>query len=302
MINTFLSNYFGFNRQQRNGLFVLSLISFILLLVRLIYPVFITPDDILIEQLPLIKNTIAVNLVANDSAKNNQLEKSEEGNLFVFNPNTVNFEQLIKLGFKEKTAKRFIKFRSKGFVFKTKKDLQKVYGISDDFYTQLEAYILIDSKSSHTQFAKNNAKDPESRNLKIVSKKQAAVTELNSADSLALIAINGIGPSFAKRILKYRNALGGFAVLEQLKEVYGFTEEMYVKISPLVKVNPSLIKKLNLSKDDFKIINKHPYISYELTKSIFDWRRKTDITAANLKGIVNNDELYQKLLPYLSFE
>jgi len=302
MLNTFLSSYFGFNRQQRNGLFVLSLISFILLLIRLVYPTFITPDDIVIEQIPLIKNTLSENLAANDSTKNSPLEKTEESNLFVFNPNTVSFEQLLKLGFKEKTAKRFIKFRSKGFVFKNKKDLQKVYGISDDFYKQLEAYILIDSKSSRAQFAKNNAKNPASSTLKMASKKQVAATELNSADSLALIAIKGIGPSYARRILKYRNALGGFVALEQLKEVYGFTEEMYAKISPVVKVNSALIKKLNLNKDDFKIINKHPYISYELTKSIFDWRRKTDITAANLKGIVNNDELYQKLLPYLSFE
>ena len=63
-----------------------------------------------------------------------------------------------------------------------------------------------------------------------------------------------------------------------------------------------LIKKINLNKDDFKSINKHPYLSYEITKSLFDWRRKTSLNATNLKEILNDPALYSKLLPYLAFD
>jgi hypothetical protein len=60
--------------------------------------------------------------------------------------------------------------------------------------------------------------------------------------------------------------------------------------------------KINLNKDDFKVINKHPYLTYEKTKEIFDWRRKTLITPTNLQDILNDPLLYAKLLPYLSFD
>lgn len=296
MISTFLSNYFGFNRQQRNGLFVLITISFILLVFRIVYPYFIIPDSIDVKQLPLIPIQSAQSALSVDSAQISSNNVKSKTGLFPFNPNTVNTEQLLLLGFNEKTAKRLIKFRNKGFKFKIKKDLLKVYGVSDVFYYELEPYILITEKNKTTIASKEISKF--SKNVKQNSPK----TELNSADSLALIAIKGIGPSFAKRILKYRQALGGFVQLEQLKEVYGFTDEMYQKISPVCTVNPQLVRKLNMNKDEFKLINKHPYITYELTKSIFDWRRKTTITAQNLKGILNDDILYEKLLPYLSFD
>lgn len=96
--------------------------------------------------------------------------------------------------------------------------------------------------------------------------------------------------------------LGGFITLEQLKEVYGFTEEMYAGVSPAFFISDAGIKKLRVNSDDFKTINKHPYISYELTKSIVQWRRKTDLNKTNLKDIFNDEALYNKTLPYLSFD
>ena len=44
--------------------------------------------------------------------------------------------------------------------------------------------------------------------------------ELNSADSATLVAVPGIGPAFARGILKYREKLGGYHSLDQLAEVY----------------------------------------------------------------------------------
>lgn len=300
MVNSFLNNYFGFNKQQRNGLLVLSLISLTLFLVRIIYPVFITPDKLVIKDLPLIERKLDSSFqISRDHFSTNFSDDKKALNLFVFDPNIVAADQLLQLGFKEKTVKTFLKFRDRGFVFKQKSDLKKVYGISDNFYTQLEPYILIENKSKPEQPPSNKtAADLAPIAIKKQTKKNI---ELNAADSLALLELDGIGPAFAKRILKYRSLLGGFVAVEQLKEVYGFTDELYEKIKPFVIVNISLVKKLDLNKDDFKSINKHPYLSYELTKSLFDWRRKTVITATNLKDIINDDPVYKKLLPYLIF-
>ena len=214
MLSSFLNNYFGFNKQQRNGLLMLSLISFSLFLIRIIYPYFITPDNIVIKNLPLIERKLDSSYESSNKKFSNNYSKNKKTlNLFVFDPNTVSLDQLLQLGFKEKTAKTFLKFRSKGAVFKQKKDLQKVYGISDEVYSQLERYILIENKIGNEQ--KNYNKDQASITITPVKNQTKTKVELNSADSLTLIELNGIGSSYAKRILKYRSILGGYVAVEQ---------------------------------------------------------------------------------------
>lgn len=103
-------------------------------------------------------------------------------------------------------------------------------------------------------------------------KKEIGVLELNSADTLQLQELRGIGPTFARRIVAYRDKLGGYYAKEQLMEVYGFTAELYEKIKNQVKVNPSLIKKIDVNAYDIGYLKRHPYISYYEAKAIVDYR------------------------------
>lgn len=290
MPKTFLSSYFGFNKQQRNGIYVLISLSLLALLIRLSLNYFIQPDAIQLLNLP-------VEQIKSDSTWHSSPNGlSPNINHFEFNPNTIRIEELLKLGFSKKTADNLIKFREKGFVFREKRDLLKVYGVDENLFNRLETFIVIPSaeKVKQPNGFKNHSKSILSQEIKKL--------DLNTADSSSLITINGIGPNYAKRILKYRSLLGGFYSVEQLKEVYGMTAENYSTIRSQFYVDSRAIQKVNLNKDDFKKINKHPYISYEVCRSIFDWRRKTTITALNVQSILNNDSLYDKLLPYLSFE
>lgn len=299
-IKSLFYNYFGFNKQQRKGLLTLCFICLALTVIRLAYPYFIDQEPIVIKNLPLIERKLDSAQQSNSYFKKKNYTENISGKLFVFDPNTISFNDLLSLGFKEKTAKVFLKFRTKGFVFKRKGDLKKVFGISDNFYEKLEPYIVI--KNLHNEENKKIISEPKAETfIKAEPARANKNVEINGADSLTLLEINGIGPSFVKRILKYRSLLGGFTNTEQLKEVYGFTEELYNKIKLNISVNVALIKKINLSKDDFKVINKHPYITYELAKNIFDWRRKTNITKDNIAAILNDDVLYRKLIPYLEF-
>jgi competence protein ComEA len=256
----------------------------------MIYPSFIKPAPILVKDLPLIERK--TDSAAKNFHKNGEEKYYGKKNLFAFDPNTASKEQLIELGLKEKTAGILIKFRSKGFQFRKKEDLKKVFGITGKLYERLEPYILIAAKQG---YQKNDA------NLSFSNKKHKTqkIVELNTADSLQLLEINGVGPGFAKRILKYREMLGGFIHVEQLKEVYGLTEEMFEKLKPQVTVIPGALHKLDLNKDDFKLINKHPYLSYELTKEICNKRRKGIINEDNLKEIITDEATYKKLLPYI---
>jgi competence protein ComEA len=293
-----ITNYFGFNKQQRNGLLIVCCISFILLLIRVFYPYFIVPKKISVKNLPLIERKLDTAFeYSTKKYSKNYNEKSNTSQLFVFNPNTITLQGLIKLGFREKTANTYIKLRSKGFKFKQKEDLKKIYGVSDYLYNMLEPYILIDDKNNNISSYSNF----EDKALPKNSKSKLLI-ELNSCDSLELLDLKGIGPAYAKRILKYRSMLGGFLNIEQLKEVYGFTDELYAEVKPYIKANTDLIKKININSADFKTVNKHPYLSYELTKQIFNFKRKTPITEKNFKDILNDEALYTKILGYINFD
>ena len=264
---------------------VLCVICLALLFIRLSVASFIKKSNVIIANLPLIERKVENNYVTSKL----DFTKPVKQKLFAFDPNTVTLDQLLELGFKEKTISIFLKFRAKGFVFKQKEDLKKVYGVNEEFYKKLEPFIVVEQKT------------PRLATISEPKKLQKKIIELNSADSLALLEINGIGPSFAKRILKYRALLGGFLNSEQLLEVYGFNQETFEKIKSQVSVNASTITKLNLNKDDFKTINRHPYLSYEITKQLFDKRRKENITPENLKQIIKDEAQYTKLAPYLTF-
>ncbi|MBQ2065516.1 MAG: helix-hairpin-helix domain-containing protein, partial [Paludibacteraceae bacterium] len=96
--------------------------------------------------------------------------------------------------------------------------------------------------------------------------------ELNSADTLLLQELKGVGPGFARRIVKYREKLGGYYAKEQLMEVYGFTDSLYKQVSPHVTVDASKIQKLNINELGIAELKRHPYISFFEAKAIVEYR------------------------------
>ena len=161
---------------------------------NLIEPYLIFPD----EELKEPKETTVTDIVVED---------------FDFDPNIVSPEDMVRLGFTRFQASNVEKYRKQGGAFSNPHDLLKIYGIDTSFYLSIAKHIRI--KQNLPQH---------------VDKGTAAIAyvELNSADSLELLGLKGIGPVFASRILKYRNLLGGFYSVSQLLEVYGFPEETYL--------------------------------------------------------------------------
>jgi competence protein ComEA len=210
-----------------------------------------------------------------------------------FNPNTVSAAQLIQLGLNKKTANIIVHYREKGGRFKTPTDLLRIYGMDTQWVQKALPFIVLSTTVLLQPSKQTFTRQPEV--------KQVQHIELNSADSISLIKLPGIGPAFAHRILKYRSLLGGFTTCNQLLEVYGFRLEQFELLRQCVYVNAAVIQKINLNTDDFKTINRHPYISYELTKQIFDWKRKTVFTPENTRELINDNELWIKLKPYLQF-
>lgn len=129
--------------------------------------------------------------------------------------------------------------------------------------------------------------------------------ELNSSDSVTLVRLPGIGPVLSSRIIKFRNILGGFATVEQLKEVYGLPVETYDLIKDRLSVDTTLLRLIPVNSADYRTLSRFPYLEKSEVSAILKYRE--------LKGKINsisdltenkliNSEKAGKIRPYLSFE
>lgn len=128
--------------------------------------------------------------------------------------------------------------------------------------------------------------------------------ELNTADTSALKQIPGIGSGYANRIVKYRNLLGGYATISQLKEVWGMDDYLYAKIIPYIELTDKH-QRIKVNSADFKELNKHPYISYKQAQVIVDIReRKGNIESIERLSLLEEFEEKDiiRLRSYLSFD
>ena len=145
-----------------------------------------------------------------EKADSSQAEKT----LFEFNPNTASTQELMALGFSESLANRIDNYRSKKGKFIIKSDLKKIYGMDSMLYVRVYAYINLPTEKP--SLSKEKKLLPEKYVSKTIEK-----FDINLADTTQLIQIYGIGSKLSQRIIKYRNSLGGFILMNQVKEIYG---------------------------------------------------------------------------------
>lgn len=163
----------------------------------------------------------------------------------------------------------------------------------------------VDSTNTQTADRTSNKKNFNKPNYPYQEKLKAGETiELNSADTSNFKMIPGIGTGYANKIVKYRNLLGGFYSIDQLKEVWGVDDELYVKIVPFLTLSPQ-IHKINLNNLELKELNRHPYLNYKQAKVIVDIRdRKGKIESIDRLAMLEEFSSLdiERLSPYLSFE
>jgi competence ComEA-like helix-hairpin-helix protein len=133
--------------------------------------------------------------------------------------------------------------------------------------------------------------------------KKIQAIDINTADSAAWVALNGIGPGFAKRIMTYREKLGGFYQVDQLKEVYGLDSLWVKENKALLKVGAGVYRFLAINQVEWKDF-KHPYLPYGQSKLVLAYRKQhgglKDFEA--LEKIQLLDLVaWKRLKPYLSF-
>jgi len=233
----------------------------------------------------------------NDSVPMEFLEKEITPRLFSFNPNKASMDDLQILGFSKSVSNRMVRYREKGGVFKIKSDILKMYGIDTTHFEQLYAFIDLPEK--------HESKSTFESKFKPAAKKSTEKFNLNLSDTAQLKKIYGIGEKLSLRIIKYRDALGGFIEMNQLSEVYGLDTAVVNRLikqsfidyefSP-VKININTITEQELAV--------HPYISNKEAKAIVAYRfQHGEFGAlADIGNILGVDaETIRKIAPYLKF-
>jgi competence protein ComEA len=224
--------------------------------------------------------------------------RTKEFSLFSFDPNLASADDFIKMGFSSSLANRIVNYRSKGGKFATKSDLLKIYGMDTVQYQKVYSYIDLPEE----KLVKNTSNANVTENRAVTKAK----LDLNVADTAQLDKVYGIGKKLSERIVKYRNRLGGFVSMDQLKEVYGLDSLVVKNISEKFTVEENYLPvQLNINSATERELGSHPYLSFKLAKAIAAYRFQhgqftslDDLTKVQLL----NENDFKRIKPYLTVE
>jgi len=224
--------------------------------------------------------------------------------LFPFDPNTADSTQLLRLGLRPWQVRNIYKYRASGGVYRKPEDFARLYGLTVRQYRQLEPYICISSDyapaSSLVGERPKYEKFERDTLLYPVKIKPTEHIVLNTADTLMLKKVPGIGSGWAHAIVAYGERLGGYTDVSQLREIDGFPEEA---LHYFVVSNPQT-RKLNLNKLTLNQLKRHPYINFYQAREICDYRRlKGPLTSLSQLRLLKDfpPDAINRLAPYVEF-
>ena len=248
---------------------------------------------------------------------------------FTFDPNEADSTQLLRLGLAPFQVRGIYRYRAKGGRFSTKDDFRRVYRLTNEQWEHLspliriaKKYQLVDlpqqkhpaySQSYAEKVARDDSQDSivqlSDTLLQINRSKQTypvklsgdETMDINTADSAQLCRVPGIGPYFARQIIKYRRQLGGYVATEQLLQIENFPADA---IAWLVISDTVGLQRLNVNKLSTRKLMKHPYMGYYRASDIENHKRiygRVENIDALRKMPHFTDEDIRRLLPYLEF-
>lgn len=232
----------------------------------------------------------------------------------VFDPNTADSSTLVHLGLKKWQVSNMLKYRSKGGRYRKAEDMKKLYGMTDSMYQALLPYIQIDTmavKQYRDSVRKSRIDTTQSDSVpRYISPKRDTVLNLRTADTTELKLIRGIGSYRAKQIVRYRQQLGGFTHVEQLREIKALQPLLIDTLSAdsLLAhfwLDSIIVEPLSVNSIGVERLQRHPYLSFEQAKAIYELRRRkvrlNSIEALEQLDCFTPEELL-RVAPYLSFK
>ena len=229
-------------------------------------------------------------------------EREEESTPVVltpFNPNRADSTAFRHLGLPAWMIKNILHYRSKGGKFRKAEDFKKIYGMTEEQYAVLSAYIYIAPEDTIRNTPQLYIHQPAAiENIKYAS---GTVIDLNLADTTELKKIPGIGSGIARLIVGYRQQLGGFYRIEQLRDIH-LDDRL---LQDWFSIKPASIHRINLNRASVDRLRSHPYINFYQAKAFVEYRKKKG-SLTSLKPFSLYEEFteadLERISQYICFE
>lgn len=298
-MRNWLMNNYGFSKRELNGIFMLVLLILLsnftpILYEKLFYKDnFSSQEQTAIQQLNLVDRYPKKDFDNFTNDFDNRKFVKKQPIYQVFDPNLIDENIWQQFGLSYKQAMAIVNYVKKGGKFYKPEDLKKMFVISPQKYQDLLPFVQIQVQERKSDFAKT------------FTKKERSIIEINSADSLKLDEIKGIGPAFARRIIKYRERLGGFVQKEQLFEVFGVDTAKFNEIKDQISIDIQAVQKIKINTVEFEDIKRFPYLKFKEMNAIIQYRKQhgafqrvEDLS----KILILNAQTIERIAPYISFE
>jgi competence protein ComEA len=194
--------------------------------------------------------------------------------------NVATAEELALLpGLGKVLSNRIVKFREALGGFDSLAQLNKVYNLPPETLADLQPYLYLtpETKPRPQPAPAPLLADTQGPAAGRQYRSEADITriDLNQADEAALVALPGIGPKLAPRIVRYREILGFYREVSQLRQVYGLSEENFQRMAPYLLIDdlPEVPRK-DLNMASARQLAYYPAISKELAAALVANRRK----------------------------
>jgi competence protein ComEA len=285
-----ISGWFGYSRRERRASFILLVIIFLVIAFRFLTTgkrtdVTIIPPFVLEREQPFFRS---------------EPGKEDTARLFPFDPNSSSEEEFMQLGMNQRQVRTLLNYRQKGGRFRKPQDIFRIYGIDSSILCSLVPYINI--KATHGNLKKTSSYGSVKRDSGRMTSKFR--TDLNRCDSAGLEKLPGIGPALSARIIRYREILGGFYSVDQLKEVYGLSDSTFRFISGRLMADSTAIKQIEINKAKFGELMKHPYLELYDVKALLKYRAirgKIDSISQLVEDKILTPARASRLRPYIRF-
>lgn len=299
-----LKSYFRHYRSERRGVIVFLSILLLIIIGSEVRLAYFKPDP----------EPFHILLISEAEAQHSEMKAGPEDEIapFRFNPNTLNDSGYLALGFSEREIAILRNYQKAGGRFEVKSDFSKLYFVDEGEFRRLLPFINLPDSI-------NTEKKKKARFFNTYQSKQAwsdtadttgyrytpFVCNINTADTNELKRLNGIGSFYARKIVEYRDELGGFHSLSQLLELWKMTPEKIDGFAENVVIRRKDLIKIPINRVTAHSLSRHPYVSFELANEIVLKREERSGFSSSddlcSSGLLDA-ELCRKLVPYLNFD
>jgi DNA uptake protein ComE-like DNA-binding protein len=328
-------DWLSFSRNEQYGILLLFAIVLALLLLRLGLPLFVGQEVIL--SMDGYQDAVVIEPDSRPVFEQPSLFADKEKEWSLFNPNDVSVAQLQSMGVPPLVIVNWIKYREAGGRFFTEEEIRKVYGLDSVLAGRLIQYASckpaiggiggekksvgnfslhsteqwtetegsFGNKTSTTAVSHESKRQPSFQIGESAAEESAHwAIEVNTTTAEEWMDFRGVGPVLSKRIVAFREALGGFYSVSQVKEVYGVSQELFDEMVTHLFVDETQMEVIDVNRTSLRRLKQHPYIDFYQARDIVEYRKEQGSinSLEELKRIPSfDDNKIDRLGPYLVF-